>query len=392
MLLCIGVLGFLWLVRGILLPFIIAFVVSVLLEPTVRRLRMRGWPKWLAVGSIFGIFILGLVALSIWLIPAVTGQVTGLKNRIEEVTTSVTKADDNANFFVRWNPVIAVRAAANDPIEKWFDSNSVLLERVGLPTTKQMIMSQYVEPQRAQISGYFQTFIRGFFGVATGLLVQGLMLVFVLILTPMMLMNMDRIKQRSALWIPPSIRDSAISMMNDIGEVFTNYLRGVTIAVLCYMALMSVVFSILGAPYGILLGILVGAVYLIPYLCVAISASTLILATGLSGQTGHQFLHLQSSWVFAGIVLASYLIVHYIYDSTVFPRVVGSAVGLDPIVSIFVSFSGGALFGVVGMIIAYPLAGAVKIVLDRLIRVTSGTGQIIKLPIIPLRHRGASGS
>ena len=252
-------------------------------------------------------------------------------------------------------------------------------------------MSQYIEPQHATLNAHFQEFLKSFFGLATGLLVQGFMLVFVIILTPMMLLNMDRIKQRGVLWIPPALRASAVSMMNDIGEVFTSYLRGVTISVFCYMALMSIAFSILGAPYAILLGILVGAVYLIPYLCVIISATTLVLATGLSGTTGHQFMHLHSSWGFAVVVLVTYLVLHYLYDSLVFPRVVGSAVGLDPIVSIFVSFSGGALFGVVGMIIAYPLAGAVKIVLDRLIRVTSGTSDVLRLPTVPLRHRGTPG-
>ena len=68
------------------------------------------------------------------------------------------------------------------------------------------------------------------------------------------------------------------------------------------------------------------------------------------------------------------------------------AVGLDPIVSMFVIFSGGALFGLPGMIIAFPLAGSVKVVLDRLIRVTSGTSEAVRLPSTPLRHRGSQSS
>jgi predicted PurR-regulated permease PerM len=59
-------------------------------------------------------------------------------------------------------------------------------------------------------------------------------------------------------------------------------------------------------------------------------------------------------------------------------------------VSMFVIFSGAALFGLIGMIIAFPLAGAVKVVLDRLIRVTSFSTETLDLPPVPLRHR-ASG-
>ncbi len=61
--------------------------------------------------------------------------------------------------------------------------------------------------------------------------------------------------------------------------------------------------------------------------------------------------------------------------------------GLLPVMSMFVFLSGGALFGLVGMILAFPLAGAVKVMLDRLIRVTSSSADALDLPAVPLRHR-----
>ena len=56
----------------------------------------------------------------------------------------------------------------------------------------------------------------------------------------------------------------------------------------------------------------------------------------------------------------------------------------------FVIFSGGALFGLVGMIIAFPLAGSVKVILDRLIRITSANQEVLSLPSIPIRHRSTT--
>jgi predicted PurR-regulated permease PerM len=87
------------------------------------------------------------------------------------------------------------------------------------------------------------------------------------------------------------------------------------------------------------------------------------------------------------MLLLAYIACHFTYDSLVYPRVVGKAVGLDPVVSMFVIFSGGALFGLVGMIIAFPLAGSVKVILDRLIRITSASQDALRLPSVPLRHR-----
>jgi predicted PurR-regulated permease PerM len=153
------------------------------------------------------------------------------------------------------------------------------------------------------------------------------------------------------------------------------------------MTVMSVVLGLIGAPFAVLLGVIFGALYLVPYLNVLISGTLLVVVTGLSGKTGGILFHQSNSWSFAFILLLVYVVVHFTYDSMVYPRVVGRAVGLDPVISMFVIFSGGALFGLVGMIIAFPLAGSVKVILDRLIRITSASQDVLTLPTVPLRHR-----
>lgn len=153
------------------------------------------------------------------------------------------------------------------------------------------------------------------------------------------------------------------------------------------MTVMSILLEVIGAPYSVLLGVLFGALYLVPYLNVLISGSLLVVVTGLSGRTSGLLFHQTNPWSFALILLVIYILVHFTYDSLVYPRVVGKAVGLDPVVSMFVIFSGGALFGLVGMIIAFPLAGSVKVILDRLIRITSASQEVLALPSVPIRHR-----
>ena len=63
---------------------------------------------------------------------------------------------------------------------------------------------------------------------------------------------------------------------------------------------------------------------------------------------------------------------------------VGNSVGLSPVVSMFVIFCGGALFGLPGMLIAFPLAGSVKVILDRLLRITSSSPEGLGAPVVPL--------
>lgn len=387
MVLVLAILLFLYYVRGILLPFVIAFVVSALLDPTIKKLRLRGWPRPVAIWSIFLLFVGVLTGLALWLTPIVSSQVGGFKNRVDEFTSNLTHQDENDNFFVRWNPVVQVSKPNDDVLDKFFEEYQDSLERFKLPATKRAFISQYIEPQRAQLGKSVQSFLQGFLGIASGIVSHLLTLMFVPLLVLLMLFNMDQFKRRSVTWIPPSIRANTVSVFTDIGQVFTSYLRGVTIAVLGYMCFMSIVLEIIGAPYSILLGVIFGALYLVPYLNVLISGTILVVVTGLSGHDRGLFFHANSSWGFAFILLLVYMACHFTYDSVVYPRVVGKAVGLDPVVSMFVIFSGGALFGLVGMIIAFPLAGSVKVILDRLIRVTSGSQDALRLPSVPLRHR-----
>jgi predicted PurR-regulated permease PerM len=275
-------------------------------------------------------------------------------------------------------------------IDQFIKALAPSLDRLGLPSTKREIVDQYIAPHKKDIAGYVEGFFRGAFNLVPAF---GMLVLF-LIITPLlvvyMLVDMDRLKRRSATWIPPSIRAETLEVLRDIGQVFESYLRGVTTAILMYMAMASAILWIVGAPYSVLLGMLFGALYLIPYIGPALSWTILFLFTGLSGKTAVFGLAMASPWSAAILVTVIFFAADRSFDLFVYPRIVGRAVGLNPIVSFFVVFSGGALFGIAGMLLAFPLAGAVKVVLDRLIRVTSYASDSIHLPAVPLRHRATS--
>ena len=67
------------------------------------------------------------------------------------------------------------------------------------------------------------------------------------------------------------------------------------------------------------------------------------------------------------IVLAIAAVIYFSYDQLVTPRVVGGAVGLHPVFAFFAIMSGATLFGIPGMLAAYPVGGAIKVILSRMI-------------------------
>lgn len=379
---------FLYLVRGVLLPFIVAILISILLDPSIRKLRMRGYPRPVAVTIVFFAFFGVVIALGLWLAPTVGRQIGNFRQNLEDVSNQFASVDPRQNFYLRWNPVYrTMEPAAPNQIDVVLNEISPVLERLGLPSTRKAIVEQYVVPNQNQIGKAVQGFFSGFLGVVSSFASIALFLIVTPILVFMILVDLERFKRRGASWIPPSIRAETVEMLTDIGQVFVKYVQGVSTAVLLYMAMSAILLTTLGAPYSILLGIFFGAVYLIPYIGPIISWVTLLVVSGLSGKESVLFFHFDSPWAAALVMVLVFLVFDRAFDMLVFPRILGKAVGLHPVMSMFVILSGGALFGLVGMILAFPLAGAVKVVLDRLIRVTSASSDALDLPAVPLRHR-----
>lgn len=382
---------FLFLVRGILLPFLVSFIIAALLEPSVRRLRLRGYSRVLSVSMVFVVFFLGMTLVGIFAGPTIARQVTTATNSLNDFTRSLTAGSQADNYFLRWNPVNqAHQLSRQDQIDILITQAKPYLDRMGLPSTRRAITEQYIDKNRGQIAAYVNKAFGSFFGVLTNL-ASGL---FILLLVPlivfMMLLEMEDLRRRGPRWIPPSIRANTIAMMSDIGQVFMRYLRGVTTVCLLYAVLTALILWFFNVPYAFVLAILFASFYLIPYIGGFISYAVTLLAVGLGGVSGNFLFSMGSPWAYAFLVVGIYAVIGMIFDQAVYPQVVGSSVGLSGVINIFVILSGAALFGLPGMILAFPLAGSIKVILDRLIKVTSVSGDTLALPVVPLRHRNTA--
>jgi predicted PurR-regulated permease PerM len=263
------------------------------------------------------------------------------------------------------------------------------LQKFGVPSTRQAIVDQYVEPQRDQIAQAVRAFFNGFFGIVAGAAQRLLLLLIVPLLVFYFLSDMDTMRQKVGLWIPPSIRSSTLSVLGEIGQVFRSYLRGISTMALMYMVSAALILGLLGVPYFLLLAVTVGALYLIPIVGTFLSTALIFVISLLSGQNGSYWFHVSSPLVYAFICAISFIVMSsVIFDNLVVPRVVGKAVDLHPLVSMFVVMAAGILFGIPGMIIAFPLAGSLKVVLQRLMRIANQpTVEFAGLPAVPGRHR-----
>lgn len=134
-----------------------------------------------------------------------------------------------------------------------------------------------------------------------------------------------------------------------------SYLVGLLLEATIVATLNSIGLLILGVQYAILIGIIGALLNIIPYIggLIAIAIPMIIAFATQSPIT--------ALWV-----LAVYLIVQFIDNNFIVPRVVASKVKINGLVSIIVVFLGGALWGISGMFLAIPLTAIIKVVFDRI--------------------------
>ena len=125
--------------------------------------------------------------------------------------------------------------------------------------------------------------------------------------------------------------------------------------------LFSIVFSRVGLPLSILLGLFIGLLNIVPYLQVVGFLPTLLLCSLKSVELGQSFWWL----VFACVIV--FVVVQLIEDMILVPRIMGHGMGLNPAIILLSLSIWGTLLGLIGMIIALPLTTLLQSYYERYI-------------------------
>lgn len=127
-------------------------------------------------------------------------------------------------------------------------------------------------------------------------------------------------------------------------QSFVHFLTGQCTEAVILGVLMFLAFTAAGLPYGSLVGLLTAVCAIIPYVGAFLSGAISVLLTAL----------IQPSLALRCLVV--YLLVQFIENQFIYPRVVGGSVGLPPLYTLIAAMIGGNLFGILGILFFIPLA------------------------------------
>jgi len=143
-------------------------------------------------------------------------------------------------------------------------------------------------------------------------------------------------------------------VVSEVRIMTKRYIIGLCLQVIIVSVLATIVLTILGVKYAILLGVLTGLLNVIPYIGIAIS---LLISCFIAFATGTV-----STCVYVAI---GYVIVHAIDGNIVLPFVVGSKVKINALFSFIGILLGEHLWGISGMFLCIPAIAIIKIIFER---------------------------
>ncbi len=323
---------------SILVLFALGWLVAWVMDPLLDAMQRRGMKRMAAVWVVTAGFVVVLAVGGVLIVPRLVAQVQDAASHWQDYSATAQAT------YEYWHQRLTEYVNAQYPgveIMPFLDDKvaeaSAWLAR-NIPTFLQWLSQQLI--------------------ASVGLVGMG----FLLLVISFHCMNLiDPLRESIRKMLPASADGEMDRLGAQINAMLGQYLRGIVLVSILTGITVTVVLSTVsiffGTKYALILGLVSGVTYMIPYVGPTVSC----VSAGFFGYVTAA----QSPWWACGVSIAAMLAINQVFDTFVTPRIVGQRVGLHPLVILFSVFIGVTLLGVPGMIIATPVAASVKIVLAR---------------------------
>lgn len=157
------------------------------------------------------------------------------------------------------------------------------------------------------------------------------------------------------LLIPRPVLPTVEAVALEVHQVLGAFFRGQLLVALALALMYTGGLALVGAPLALVVGPLAGLLSLVPYLGLVVGAGLAVLLTLLEHQ---DLLH-------PILALLVFVVAQNVEGWVLTPKLVGKGVGLHPVWVLVALLLGGELFGITGVVVAVPVAAALRVVLVR---------------------------
>lgn len=307
----------------------------------VLALMLRPWVSWLEarlrlgrLGAVIVLYALftGVLAGGLLLAaPAVLGQIVDL-------VTYLPKLAEKLSSYVQTS---------------YPDWKALADREVGLPIWTQLV-EKAVEEAKGLLAHTWPSLRSAFGGVSaaatflTGASIVPVYLFFFLLASGFSTRGLGE----HLPFLAPAMREDVVFLVGEFVSIVEAFFRGQLLIALAMAVLLALGFSLIGLKFGLALGLVLGALNVIPYLGTILGLAVALPLAFFQAPNG--------GWMMVGLVLLVKVAVQTIEGWVLTPRIMGRQTGLHPVTIIFaVFFWGTALGGLLGMLLAIPLTAFV---------------------------------
>jgi len=304
----------LFVLQDILMPVAFACLIAILLNPLTNRLQ-RKLPRVVAITCSL---VLGLLVVG--------GVMYFLSTQIATFTETIPA--------LKHKSVLILTDA-----QQWINKN------FGIASEKQLEMAKNaVRNGQAYLGQTLNTLM----GIVSVLLLIPIYVFFLLFYKPLILDFIFHVfSEKNSLRVAEILSETKTSIQS--------FIIGLLIETVIVSAMNSAALLVLGVRSAILIGVIGGILNMIPYLggLVAIALPILMATVTKEGYSTQL------------AILGSYLVIQFIDNNILVPKIVSSKVQINALISILIVLAGGALWGLSGMFLSIPFVAILKIIFDR---------------------------
>lgn len=314
-------LWFLHAISSLLAPFVISLILAYVLSPIVDRFEQWNVARWVT-SLVLILFLVGIITLILFFVlPVVLTQVEGILDSLSRLIAD----------FNTW--------IADSRITK-------VLERYGISAEDvRTTLSSQLAPK---IEDILKNLFKGMVVLVSslgGLLTQIFYVVLVPFLTFYILTDFPKIYERLLKLFPNRHRERVADYLRAADEVIGLYLRGALTVAFLQGIFVSTLLSAVGIKYALMIGVIAAMLDLVPYFGLII---TMIIAVIVAAFSDPPIL---PKVLFA---LGSIEVLRIFETMYLSPKIVGSKVGLHPLLIIFSILVFFYFLGFIGLLIAVP--------------------------------------
>ncbi len=309
--------------KWLFIYFSIALILAYFFDPLYKYLINKKAPKVLAIIVVFGTIIALLILTIFFVIPSVINQLNVLYNEIP-------------NFINNYQTLIL---SLKPQLSKFID-----------PADVETLLKENLSELQKNVLSFSQTIIIYLSNIVSSI-------TFGIVIVPLILFYLLRdmltFKENLYTFISKEKKKEFKEILEEIDRIISGFIRGRIIVCFIVGTLIGIGLYFLNLKFALIIGIVSGIFNFVPYLGPIVGVIlALIFALG-------------STWWVLLMIVVLFVLVNQIEAIFLNPNILGKELGLHPLTVILSMLICGLLLGILGVLVAVPLAAILKVLFFR---------------------------